>query len=102
MTLLSPLPLAPQLPRATEQEYAKSGAASVLGESRGQGSITIVGAVSHPGGGFTETVMAPTLNGLQVFRGLEEACAAQALANDQPEHLLLQVHPLLEPYSKEV
>ena len=101
--------------------YERAGRVSCLGSPNREGSVTIVGAVSPPGGDFSDPVTTATLSIVQVesvdggqCRGLvswrpynnstpvplpgsgvlgpgQEAGAAQALPLCQLAHLLLQV-----------
>jgi len=51
--------------------YERAGAIECLGSPDRKGSVTIVGAVSPPGGDFAEPVTASTLAIVQVFWGLD-------------------------------
>lgn len=55
--------------------YERAGAANVLGSPERQGSVTIVGAVSPPGGDFGDPVTSATLGVVQVFWGLDKKLA---------------------------
>merc|ERR1719235_386054 len=55
--------------------YERSGKVVCLGNPKREGSITIVGAVSPPGGDFTDPVISATLNIVQVFWGLDKKLA---------------------------
>lgn len=55
--------------------YERAGAAKVLGSPERQGSVTIVGAVSPPGGDFSDPVTSATLGVVQVFWGLDKKLA---------------------------
>jgi len=55
--------------------YERSGRVECLGSPARQGSITIVGAVSPPGGDFTDPVTSATLSIVQVFWGLDKKLA---------------------------
>jgi len=55
--------------------YERSGRVDCLGSPARQGSITIVGAVSPPGGDFTDPVTSATLSIVQVFWGLDKKLA---------------------------
>merc|ERR1712137_1514996 len=55
--------------------YERSGRVTCLGEPAREGSITIVGAVSPPGGDFTDPVTSATLSIVQVFWGLDKKLA---------------------------
>jgi V-type H+-transporting ATPase subunit A len=54
--------------------YERAGTVECLGNGL-MGSITIVGAVSPPGGDFSDPVTASTLNIVQVFWGLDKKLA---------------------------
>merc|ERR1719504_65721 len=55
--------------------YERSGRVHCLGAPEREGSITIVGAVSPPGGDFTDPVTSATLSIVQVFWGLDKKLA---------------------------
>merc|ERR1719181_1145389 len=55
--------------------YERSGRVKCLGQPEREGSITIVGAVSPPGGDFTDPVTSTTLSIVQVFWGLDKKLA---------------------------
>merc|ERR1712078_532280 len=55
--------------------YERSGRVQCLGSPSREGSITIVGAVSPPGGDFTDPVTSATLSIVQVFWGLDKRLA---------------------------
>merc|ERR1719478_1878943 len=55
--------------------YERSGRVTCLGSPAREGSITIVGAVSPPGGDFTDPVTSATLSIVQVFWGLDKKLA---------------------------
>merc|ERR1711908_138563 len=55
--------------------YERSGCARCIGNPEREGSITIVGAVSPPGGDFTDPVTSATLSIVQVFWGLDKKLA---------------------------
>merc|ERR1719359_871360 len=55
--------------------YERSGKAQLLGSPAHEGSITVVGAVSPPGGDFTDPVTSATLSIVQVFWGLDKKLA---------------------------
>merc|ERR1712113_733118 len=55
--------------------YERSGKVTCLGAPEREGSITIVGAVSPPGGDFTDPVTSATLSIVQVFWGLDKKLA---------------------------
>jgi V-type H+-transporting ATPase subunit A len=55
--------------------YERAGKSSCLGSPQREGSVTIVGAVSPPGGDFSDPVTASTLSIVQVFWGLDKRLA---------------------------
>jgi len=55
--------------------YERAGRVSCIGEPPRKGSVTIVGAVSPPGGDFADPVTAATLSIVQVFWGLDKKLA---------------------------
>lgn len=55
--------------------YERAGAVTCLGSPDRTGSITIVGAVSPPGGDFSDPVTSATLGIVQVFWGLDKKLA---------------------------
>merc|ERR1712134_207457 len=55
--------------------YERSGRVSCIGSPAREGSVTIVGAVSPPGGDFTDPVTSATLSIVQVFWGLDKKLA---------------------------
>jgi len=55
--------------------YERSGRVQCLGTPEREGSVTIVGAVSPPGGDFTDPVTSATLAIVQVFWGLDKKLA---------------------------
>jgi len=55
--------------------YERSGRVVCMGSPQREGSITIVGAVSPPGGDFTDPVTSATLSIVQVFWGLDKKLA---------------------------
>jgi len=57
------------------QFYERAGKVRCLGSPNRTGSITIVGAVSPPGGDFTDPVTTNTLSIVQVFWGLDKKLA---------------------------
>ena len=57
------------------QFYERAGAVKCLGSPDRTGSVTIVGAVSPPGGDFGDPVTVATLNIVQVFWGLDKKLA---------------------------
>jgi len=57
------------------QFYERAGRVSCLGGPNREGSISIVGAVSPPGGDFADPVTSATLSIVQVFWGLDKKLA---------------------------
>merc|ERR1719231_292268 len=55
--------------------YERSGKVKCLGDPERKGTVTIVGAVSPPGGDFSDPVTSATLNIVQVFWGLDKKLA---------------------------
>eukprot|EP00775_Hariotina_reticulata_P008661 gene8661-8842_t len=55
--------------------YERAGRVSCLGSPKREGSVTIVGAVSPPGGDFSDPVTSATLAIVQVFWGLDKKLA---------------------------
>jgi V-type H+-transporting ATPase subunit A len=55
--------------------YERAGKVKCLGSPDRTGSVTIVGAVSPPGGDFSDPVTAATLGIVQVFWGLDKKLA---------------------------
>lgn len=55
--------------------YERAGGVRCLGKEGREGSITIVGAVSPPGGDFSDSVTSATLNITQTFWGLDKRLA---------------------------
>merc|ERR1719359_2226252 len=55
--------------------YERSGRVMCMGSPEREGTITIVGAVSPPGGDFTDPVTSATLSIVQVFWGLDKKLA---------------------------
>merc|ERR1712139_323573 len=55
--------------------YERSGRVQCLGSPAREGSVTVVGAVSPPGGDFTDPVTSATLSIVQVFWGLDKKLA---------------------------
>lgn len=55
--------------------YERAGRVSCMGLPKREGSVTIVGAVSPPGGDFSDPVTASTLSIVQVFWGLDKKLA---------------------------
>jgi V-type H+-transporting ATPase subunit A len=55
--------------------YERAGLARCLGGPEREGSVTVVGAVSPPGGDFSDPVTTATLGIVQVFWGLDKKLA---------------------------
>jgi len=55
--------------------YERAGKVKCIGNPARTGSVTIVGAVSPPGGDFSDPVTSATLNIVQVFWGLDKKLA---------------------------
>ena len=55
--------------------YERAGRVSCLGSPNREGTVTVVGAVSPPGGDFSDPVTAATLSIVQVFWGLDKKLA---------------------------
>src|SRR2546421_10185810 len=55
--------------------YERAGRSVCLGNPKREGSVTIVGAVSPPGGDFSDPVTSSTLGIVQVFWGLDKKLA---------------------------
>lgn len=55
--------------------YDRAGVVETLGG--GEGSVTVIGTVSPPGGDFSEPVTQTSLKNSQVFLALDEHLAAQ-------------------------
>merc|ERR1712187_168593 len=55
--------------------YERSGRVRCIGSPKREGTITMVGAVSPPGGDFTDPVTSATLSIVQVFWGLDKKLA---------------------------
>ena len=55
--------------------YERAGRVVCMGSPAREGSVTIVGAVSPPGGDFSDPVTTATLSIVQVFWGLDKKLA---------------------------
>ncbi|KAJ1460589.1 ATP synthase alpha/beta family, nucleotide-binding domain-containing protein [Pelagophyceae sp. CCMP2097] len=55
--------------------YERAGRAECIGSPGREGTVTIIGAVSPPGGDFSDPVTAATLSIVQVFWGLDKKLA---------------------------
>ena len=65
----------PNLGSKLAQFYERAGRVKCLGSPDREGSVTIVGAVSPPGGDFSDPVTSATLSIVQVFWGLDKKLA---------------------------
>ncbi|MGH9918410.1 MAG: V-type ATP synthase subunit A, partial [Nitrososphaerales archaeon] len=65
------------LGRRLAEFYERAGKATVLGPDARTGSVTVVGAVSPPGGDFSEPVSQNTLRVTRVFWALDASLAAR-------------------------
>lgn len=63
------------LPSKLAQFYERAGRVTCIGGPKREGSVTIVGAVSPPGGDFADPVTTSTLAIVQVFWGLDKKLA---------------------------
>jgi len=57
--------------------YERSGCALCLGHDQRRGSVSVIGAVSPPGGDLSEPVVQATLRVVKVFWGLDDRLASQ-------------------------
>jgi V/A-type H+-transporting ATPase subunit A len=57
--------------------YERAGKVSCLGQKENSGSLSVIGAVSPPGGDLTDPVVQMTLRVVKVFWGLDEKLAYQ-------------------------
>jgi V/A-type H+-transporting ATPase subunit A len=57
--------------------YERSGRVQCLGSDKREGSLTVIGSVSPPGGDFSEPVVQGTLRLTKVFWGLDDKLAFQ-------------------------
>jgi V-type H+-transporting ATPase subunit A len=63
------------MPSKLSKFYERAGKVSCIGSPDRIGSVSIVGAVSPPGGDFSDPVTGATLNNVQVFWGLDKKLA---------------------------
>ena len=63
------------MPSRLAEFYERAGAVRCIGSPDRKGSVTVVGAVSPPGGDMSEPVTTSTLNVVQVFWGLDKKLA---------------------------
>ena len=57
--------------------YERAGRAICLGADKREGTLSLIGAVSPPGGDLSDPVVQATLRVVKVFWGLDDALAAQ-------------------------
>ncbi len=57
--------------------YERAGSVVCLGSDQRRGTLSLIGAVSPPGGDLSEPVVQATLRVVKVFWGLDDALAAQ-------------------------
>jgi V/A-type H+-transporting ATPase subunit A len=84
------------------QFYERGGRVNTLGSEERLGSITICGAVSPPGGDFSEPVTQATLRIVKVFWALDKDLAARRFfpaINALTSYSLY--HPTLQPWHRE-
>ncbi len=86
------------------QFYERAGRVKTLGKEERIGSITVIGAVSPPGGDFSEPVTQNTLKVVKVFWALDSALADQRHfpSVNWLRSYSLYLDSLREWYSKEV
>jgi V/A-type H+-transporting ATPase subunit A len=65
----------PYLASRLAEFYERAGRVVTLGKDRRVGSVTVIGAVSPPGGDFSEPVTVHTLRFVRTFWGLDSALA---------------------------
>jgi V/A-type H+-transporting ATPase subunit A len=63
------------MPRRIAEFYERAGLVECIGSDERQGSLTIVGAVSPPGGDLSDPVVQSTLRVVKVFWSLEDTLA---------------------------
>lgn len=63
------------MPSKLSKFYERAGKVTCLGSPNRTGSVSIVGAVSPPGGDFSDPVTSATLKNVQVFWGLDKKLA---------------------------
>ena len=87
------------------QFYERAGNVICMGSPDRQGSISVVGAVSPPGGDFSDPVTSSTLNIVQVFWGLDKKLAQRKhfpsvnwnISFSNYERLVGQIYTKTEP-----
>jgi V-type H+-transporting ATPase subunit A len=83
--------------------YERAGRVRCLGSPDREGSITIVGAVSPPGGDFTDPVTSATLSIVQVFWGLDKKLAQRKHFPSVNWNISFSKYiKVLEPYFNEI
>ncbi|EIM19066.1 V-type ATPase [Wallemia mellicola] len=82
--------------------YERAGRVSTLGSPNREGSVSIVGAVSPPGGDFSDPVTSSTLGIVQVFWGLDKKLAQRKHFPSVNWNLSYSKYTnVLEPYYEE-
>eukprot|EP01086_Lenisia_limosa_P012247 TRINITY_DN4018_c0_g1_i10.p1 TRINITY_DN4018_c0_g1~~TRINITY_DN4018_c0_g1_i10.p1 ORF type:complete len:269 (-),score=76.21 TRINITY_DN4018_c0_g1_i10:50-856(-) len=86
--------------------YERAGKVDCLGSPGRQGSVTLVGAVSPPGGDFSDPVTSATLSIVQVFWGLDKKLAQRKHFPSvnwslSYSNYLNQLKPFYDQYNKE-
>ena len=61
----------------TAEFYERAGAAKLLGSTDREGALTVIGAVSPPGGDLSEPVSQATLRVVKTFWGLDDKLASR-------------------------
>ena len=87
--------------------YERAGRVTALGSPERFGSVSIVGAVSPPGGDFSDPVTTSTLNIVQVFWGLDKKLASVSTSpqstprsvTPSTQHLSTSITPRTTPTS---
>merc|ERR1711976_47477 len=73
--------------------YERAGRVRCLGSPNREGSISIVGAVSPPGGDFADPVTSATLSIVQVFWGLDKKLAQRKHFPSVNWNISFSIHP---------
>jgi len=72
--------------------YERAGKATLLGSPNREGTVSIIGAVSPPGGDFSDPVTSATLGIVSGVLGIgQEASSAQTFPFSQLERLVLEI-----------
>eukprot|EP00479_Gromia_sphaerica_P012481 TRINITY_DN660_c0_g2_i2.p1 TRINITY_DN660_c0_g2~~TRINITY_DN660_c0_g2_i2.p1 ORF type:complete len:252 (+),score=50.11 TRINITY_DN660_c0_g2_i2:687-1442(+) len=72
--------------------YERAGKVECMGSPARLGSVTIVGAVSPPGGDFSDPVTSATLSIVQVFLGSrQETCTEETFPFGELEYFILKI-----------